>query len=62
MNQKEIKDFITLIEHVRADISYGAGGSYVNPNDESMETVDIKAIRASERAINHIKRLILTSK
>jgi hypothetical protein len=63
MNKKEINDLMTLIEHCRRDISYKTSGTYLHIDDNgSLTKLDTKAIRASERAINVIKRIILNGK
>lgn len=58
LTQRQVNDLLTLIEHARTDIAYKEGGTYVDLDDD--DKADEKAIRASERAIEFIKKLIVT--
>lgn len=58
ISQRTINDLLTLISHARRDISYEQGGTYNTGADG--EDFDTKEAKASERAIDFIKELILT--
>ena len=58
LNKKQIDDLCTLIDHVRSDIAYDAGGTFAL-NAGMDELIDTKAVQSAERAIDIIKQIIL---
>jgi hypothetical protein len=62
LSTKDINDVCTLIEHVRLDLGYGTNGTFGYGGDETKEDERRfnQEVKATERAINIIKRLILT--
>jgi len=56
LSKKKIDDLLNMIDHSRRDISYGEGGTFGDGND-----YDKKAIKSVERAIETIKKIILTN-
>jgi hypothetical protein len=58
MPQRIVDDLLTLIRHTRTDIGFNGGGTYnLGDNDN---THDKKEAKKAERAIEFIKKLILT--
>jgi hypothetical protein len=58
LSNKAIDDLLTLVDHVRRDISYGEGGTYTTVDNSSVDKV---AIKKAERAIDFIKGFIISS-
>lgn len=57
LSQKQVNEILTLIGHVRNDISFGAGGTFVDW--EKDDYPDLKEIKKVENAINTLKVLCI---
>ena len=55
LTKRQREDLILLLEHVKQDLSYQEGGTFVHPNDE--DKVDKTAVQRVKRA----KEWILTN-
>jgi len=56
LSKQTVDDLLTLIEHVRTDVSYGCGGTFNLGEDDSY---DEKSVKKAERGIDFIKKLII---
>jgi hypothetical protein len=61
LSKRTIEDLLTLISHVRADINYGGNGTYNKDDGHGGYAFDEKDGKKSERAIEAIKKIILSS-
>jgi hypothetical protein len=58
MSKQTASDILTMIEHTRRDIAYGAGGIFARESGMS-EEVDAREVARVERAIEALKALIV---
>ena len=59
ISNRTVDDLLTMVQHSRIDISYDAGGSFLDVKVKTDNKLDTKDVRKVERAIKFIEKIIL---